>query len=74
MMPGRGGEGGRRVLLMSHGAGPYGAERILLALASALRDEGHAVTLDFPHEGPALEAARARGRASGGRPAAPPSP
>lgn len=59
MMPGRGGEGGRRVLLMSHGAGPYGAERILLALASALRDEGHAVTLDFPHEGPALEAARA---------------
>lgn len=47
-----------RVLLLSHGAGPYGAETILLALAQGLRDRGHDVVLDFPHPGPALEAAR----------------
>lgn len=46
-----------RVLLISHGAGPYGAETVLLALAQGLRDRGHDVVLDFPHPGPALEAA-----------------
>lgn len=54
-----GSENGRTLVLMSHGAGPYGAERMLLAVASALRDEGHTVILDFPHEGPAVDAARA---------------
>lgn len=46
-----------RVLLTSHGAGPFGAERVLLALAAGLRDRGHEVTVEFPHEGPALDAA-----------------
>ena len=46
-----------RVLLISHGAGPYGAETVLLALAEGLRDRGYDVILDFPHPGPALEAA-----------------
>ncbi len=47
-----------RVLLISHGAGPYGAERILLELARRLPDRGHEVTLAFPHQGPAVDMAR----------------
>lgn len=47
-----------RVLLVSHGAGPYGAETVLLTLAEGLRDRGYDVILDFPHPGPALETAR----------------
>lgn len=46
-----------RVLLVSHGAGPYGAERVLLELARRLALRGHAVVLDFPHPGPATERA-----------------
>lgn len=48
-----------RVFLSSHGASPYGAERVLLILAEGLAARGHEVTLELPHEGPALEAARA---------------
>jgi glycosyltransferase involved in cell wall biosynthesis len=48
-----------RILLSSHGASPFGAERILLTLAAGLRDRGHDVTLEIPHEGPALDEARA---------------
>lgn len=47
-----------RVLLISHGSGPYGAERVLLALAAGLADRGHDVMIDFPHAGPAVGAAR----------------
>jgi glycosyltransferase involved in cell wall biosynthesis len=47
-----------RVLLTSHGAGPYGAEKMLLSLAEGLTSRGHEVVLDFPHPGPALDAAR----------------
>lgn len=43
-----------KVLLVSHGAGPYGAERILLELARRLPDLGHQVVVAFPHEGPAV--------------------
>ena len=46
-----------RVLLVSHGAGPYGAERILLAAAEGLARRGHQVVLSFPHHGPAADAA-----------------
>lgn len=46
-----------KVLLCSHGAGPYGAERLLISLAQGLATRGHRVVLDFPHEGPAVEAA-----------------
>ncbi|MGH7483887.1 MAG: glycosyltransferase [Longimicrobiales bacterium] len=47
-----------RILLSSHGASPFGAERVLLALAAGLRERGHDVTLEIPHDGPALAAAR----------------
>lgn len=47
-----------KVLLISHGSGPYGAERVLLALAGGLADRGHDVVVDFPHPGPAVDAAR----------------
>ncbi len=50
-----------RVLLASHAAGPYGAERILLALDRGLTARGHGVTCLFPHDGPAVAAARAQG-------------
>ena len=46
-----------RVLLSSHGAGPFGAERVLLTLAAGLRDRGHDVVVEIPHDGPALDAA-----------------
>lgn len=46
-----------KVLLSSHGAGPFGAERVLLALAVGLRDRGHEVVVEIPHDGPALAAA-----------------
>ena len=48
-----------RLLLSSHGASPFGAERVLLILAEGLAARGHSVTLEIPHEGPALEVARA---------------
>jgi glycosyltransferase involved in cell wall biosynthesis len=48
-----------RLLLSSHGASPFGAERVLLIMAEGLARRGHAVTLEIPHEGPALDAARA---------------
>ena len=48
-----------KVLLVSHGAGPYGAERILLELARRLPTRGHQVVAAFPHEGPAVAMARA---------------
>jgi glycosyltransferase involved in cell wall biosynthesis len=50
----------RRVLFSSHGAGRYGAERVLLAMvedAAASFD----ITVEFPHQGPALDIARAMG-------------
>lgn len=51
-----------RVLLISHGAGPYGAERVLLELARRLAERDHHIVLDFPHPGPsAEEAANLRG-------------
>lgn len=50
-----------RLLLASHGAGPYGAERILIALGSGLARRGHDVTVEIPHDGPAVVAARACG-------------
>lgn len=46
-----------RILLISHGAGPYGAERVLLSLSEGLAGRGHDVVLGFPHDGPAAEAA-----------------
>lgn len=46
-----------RIFLSSHGAGPYGAERVLLEMARHLARRGHDVTLDFPHEGPAVDLA-----------------
>lgn len=48
-----------KVLLSSHGAGLYGAERMILALAEGLGGRGHEVVLEFPHPGPAVDAARA---------------
>lgn len=48
-----------RLLLSSHGASPFGAERVLLIMAEGLAARGHSVTLEIPHEGPALDAARA---------------
>lgn len=47
-----------KVLLVSHGSGPYGAERVLLELARRLAARGHQVVLALPHEGPAVESAR----------------
>ncbi|MFO7894462.1 MAG: glycosyltransferase [Longimicrobiales bacterium] len=44
-----------RILLMSHAAGRYGAERVLMALARGLAERGHDVVLELPHEGPALD-------------------
>ena len=46
-----------RLLLSSHGASPYGAERVLLAMAEQLAARGHEVSVEFPHEGPAVELA-----------------
>ena len=46
-----------KILLSSHGASPFGAERVLLIMAEGLARRGHDVTLEIPHEGPALEAA-----------------
>lgn len=43
-----------RLLLSSHGASPFGAERVLLILAEGLAGRGHDVTLEIPHHGPAL--------------------
>ena len=51
--------GRRRILLSSHGASPFGAERVLLIMAEGLAGRGHSVTLEIPHEGPALDVARA---------------
>jgi glycosyltransferase involved in cell wall biosynthesis len=48
-----------KVLLSSHGSGPYGAERMLLALAEGLVARGHEVVIEFPHSGPAVDGARA---------------
>ena len=45
------------VLALSHGASPFGAERVLLAAARGLAGRGHAVTVDFPHDGPAVSMA-----------------
>lgn len=47
-----------KVLLVSHGSGPYGAERVLLALAHGLATRGHEVVVEFPQPGPAWETAR----------------
>ena len=47
-----------RFLLSSHGASPYGAERVLLILAEGIAARGHSVTIELPHDGPALDAAR----------------
>ncbi|MFW6079924.1 MAG: glycosyltransferase [Gemmatimonadota bacterium] len=47
-----------KLLLSSHGASPYGAERVLLILAEGLAARGHDVTLEIPHEGPMLDEAR----------------
>ena len=46
-----------RILLLSHGASPFGAERVLLALAAGLAGRGHEAIVDFPHDGPALRMA-----------------
>jgi glycosyltransferase involved in cell wall biosynthesis len=46
-----------RILLSSHGAGAYGAERMILALAQGLSSRGHQVVLELPHEGSSLEMA-----------------
>lgn len=46
-----------KILLVSHGSGPYGAERILLELARRLASRGHKVILSLPHPGPAAESA-----------------
>lgn len=50
-----------RFLLCSHGAGAYGAERVLTALGKGLAERGHHVTMEIPHDGPAVRAARASG-------------
>lgn len=47
-----------RILLSSHGASLFGAERVLIALAHGLAARGHDVTLELPHEGPAHDTAR----------------
>lgn len=47
-----------RVLLVSHAAGPYGAERVLLALARGLARRGHDMVVELPQPGPALDKAR----------------
>jgi glycosyltransferase involved in cell wall biosynthesis len=47
-----------KLLLSAHGAGLYGGERVLLALARGLAGRGHHIVLEIPHEGPALEPAR----------------
>jgi glycosyltransferase involved in cell wall biosynthesis len=46
-----------RVLLSSHGASLFGAERVLMALARGLAARGHDITLEVPHDGPGLRAA-----------------
>lgn len=46
-----------KILLISHGAGPYGAERVVIALARGLASRGHDVVLEFPHPGPAVDIA-----------------
>lgn len=48
-----------RLLLSSHGAGLYGGERVLLALARGLAERGHEIVLELPHDGPAVDEARA---------------
>ena len=48
-----------KIVLISHGAGPYGAERVLTSLADGFAGRGHDVVLDLPHPGSAVEAARA---------------
>lgn len=50
-----------KLLLCSHGAGPYGAERVLVALGRGLADRRHQVTVELPHDGPAVQAARSAG-------------
>ncbi len=50
-----------KVLLLSHAAGAYGAERVLLALAEGLAGRGHQVVVDFPLPGPAVDLARRLG-------------
>ena len=47
-----------KILCLSHGASPFGAERVLLAAARGLAGRGHEVVLDFPHDGPAVSMAR----------------
>lgn len=47
-----------RFLLSSHGASLYGAERVLLAIARGLVERGHDVTLELPHDGPAVRVAQ----------------
>ena len=48
-----------RVLCLSHGASPFGAERVLLAVAEGFAARGHDVLVDFPHTGPAVDRAEA---------------
>lgn len=50
-----------RLLISSHGASLFGAERVLLALARGFRDRGHEVVLEIPHDGPAVAAANSIG-------------
>lgn len=52
-----------RFLLSSHGASLFGAERVLIGIGSGLAARGHAVTLEFPHQGPAVGVARELGLA-----------
>lgn len=47
-----------KLLLSSHGASPFGAERVLLILAEGLAGRGHHVTLEIPHDGPAVRDAQ----------------
>ena len=47
-----------KVLLVSHGSGPYGAERVLIELARRLSGRGHDVVLALPHDGPAVQLSR----------------
>lgn len=47
-----------RFFLSSHSASPFGAERVLFAIAEGLRKRDHEVTLEIPHDGPAVAAAR----------------
>lgn len=47
-----------RFLLTSHGASLFGAERVVIALASGLAARGHDIVLELPHDGPALAVAQ----------------